>query len=102
MTARRGIPGSDIRVGSGTGIASQTDGRMVPLVTLTVEVEGEAVTAYVPPAKARSIGLDLIAAAAHAAADTAIRGLARDQGLDGDGLVLEFRARADIPPDEGL
>lgn len=86
-------------MGSGTGISS-TSGRMVPLVTLDVEVEGVRVRAVLPVAKSRSVGLDLIAAAAHAAADTAIRSMARDEGLDGDTLVLQFRNRADIPPDD--
>lgn len=94
------IPSANVHVGSGTGVASQTDGRMVPLVQLQVEVEGETVTAFIQPAQARSIGLDLIAAAAHAAADTSIRRLARERGLDGDSLVLAFREAADVPPDD--
>jgi len=93
------IPAADVTVGSGTGV-SNTTGRMVPLVRLTVTVEGRTVVATMGPNKARQIGWDLVAAAAHGAADTAIRSVAREHGLDGDGLVAEFAARAGVPPDD--
>jgi hypothetical protein len=87
-------------VGSGVGVRREGRG-FVALVTLTVIADdgGEA-TAFLPVDKARGIGLDLIAAAAHAGADSAIRQLAKARGLDGDSLILAFRELAQIPPDD--
>ena len=93
------VPAADILVHATTGV-DRRDGRFLPFVQLTVTVEGQGqVTAILPPDKSRSVGLDLIAAAAHASSDAAIRALAKADGLDGDTLILRFRELADIPPD---
>lgn len=95
-----GIPGADVNVTSGTGVRGSTGG-MVPLVSLTIDAGGGVVAvATMGPEQARSIGLDLIAAATHAAADTALRIEAKRRGLDGDTLVLDLRRLAAIPPDD--
>jgi hypothetical protein len=82
----------EVNVESGTGFSSTT-GKTTPVVQLTVVGQG-AKTAVIQllPEEARAIGLDLIAAASLAIADTTFRRAARERGVDGDELVGRLRA----------
>ncbi len=84
--------GGDVDVSSGTGYSSKAADVSRPIVQLTVSPNGEtARTIHLRPAEARAIGLDLIAAASQALADTVLRRLAREHGTDSDGYVGRLR-----------
>ena len=88
--------GGDVDVQAGTGVSNET-GKMTPLVQLTVtDRTGKAVKVHIRPLEARAIGLDLIGAAHATIADMTIREIARDSGLDGDGLIFRLRGRTDM------
>ena len=86
----------DFDVSAGTGAANET-GTLIPIVRVVVKPEGaEPITAYLTPITARRIGLDLLATATMAWADTGMRMWARDHGQDGDGLIGSVKALVDI------
>lgn len=83
--------GGDVDVASGTGYSSTT-GKATPIVQLTVNPTGlKPAFIHLRPVEARAIGLDLIATASQAIADTALRQLAREHGADSDGYVSRLR-----------
>ncbi len=78
------LPGGDVIVDTGTAVRN---GKFMPLVEL--QVNGQSI--HIPPAAARKIGADLIDASAAAVADTLLRQLAHEHGLDGDGLITRLK-----------
>jgi len=80
------IPGGDVDVASGSGFRS---GDIVPLVRLTVTPSDgrEPITIFMRPLEARMVGLDLIGAGHAAMADNVLRVIAKQHGLDGDGMI---------------
>jgi hypothetical protein len=82
--------GGSVDVSSGTGFSNKT-GQSTPIVRLTVLPTGGVESVRDLRAKeARAIGLDLIAAASQAIADTNLRRLAKERGVDGDALVASL------------
>lgn len=81
--------GGSIHVYSETAVVG--DGQLVPSVRVVTLVDrlvhATGVEIHVTPAQARRVGLDLIAAASAAMADTGVRRAARAHGYDGDGIV---------------
>jgi hypothetical protein len=49
--------------------------------------DGNKVEVWMVPAKARRIGLDLIAAGSSATDEVSVRAWAREHGQDGDGII---------------
>ena len=79
------LSGGDVDVTAGTGFRQ---GEPLPLVRLTVTTTaGESVLIWMRPIEARAVGLDMIGAAHAAINDAAVRVMAKDHGLDGDGLI---------------
>lgn len=78
------LSGGSVDVSSGTTVSA---GIMQPAVQMAVESGTAAVLLHMRPAEARRVGLDLIAAASSAMADTGVRRAARAHGLDGDGIL---------------
>jgi hypothetical protein len=80
---------SDIDVQSGSGWrTSSDDPQPVPIVRMTAtDKDGNVARVDMLPVKARRVGLDLIAVASNAVADTAVRAWARENGQDADSIV---------------
>jgi hypothetical protein len=93
--------GGWVDVSSGTGFSNAT-GDSVPIVRVTVQPSGglESVLDMRAP-EARAVGLDLIAAASQAIADTNLRRIAKASGTDGDALVAGLRDLTDETLGEG-
>lgn len=92
------IPNGNVDVMAGTGFRA---GVPVSLVQLIVS-GGEAVSAAdgepgvvlrMRPADARKIGLDMIGASFATVADSEMRLIAQQKGLDGDALIRALRVR---------
>lgn len=85
---------SHVDVKSGTRIDPSGDGEYFRAeVALTVETaQGTNVVVYLAAHLARSIGTDMITAAAHAEIDTALRRIGERTGLDTDAVLAEIKA----------
>lgn len=87
--------GGFVDVASGTGFG-RSSGNNVPIVRLTVQPTGGVESVLdMRATEARAVGLDLIAAASQAIADTALRRIAKTNGQDGDSLVAQLRDLTD-------
>lgn len=80
---------SGIDVQSGVGYRTKSgDPTPVPIVRVTAtDRDGNEVTLDMVPAKARRIGLDLIAAGSSATDEVSVRAWAREKGQDADSVI---------------
>lgn len=82
------LPGGDVEVMSAIGYRA---GEPLALVRLKVIEDDRLVELWMRPEAARKIGIDMIAAAHASVADLELRRIAKANGLDGDGLISDFR-----------
>lgn len=83
------LTGGAIDVTSGVGFRQ---GEPMGLVRVTLAPEdGPSAVMWMRPAEARSVGLDLIGGANAALADSVLRAIAQEHGLDGDELIGRLR-----------
>ena len=92
------LEGGSVDVVSGVAFVK---GEPMPLVRLAMSDDEGGGEIWMPPHAARKIGMDLISAAHQSLADSMIRVIAQETGLDGDGLIDRLRQITDAAfPDE--
>lgn len=85
--------GGEVAIAAGTGVVGTA---FSPVVRVRVADEaGGEVTIHVTPAQARRLGLDLVSAAVGALHDVAMREVARQRGVDGDGLIEDVKTHVE-------